>query len=605
MHFNMNTPRKFLCASPLKKVGPTIVAITLCLSASAYAVDYTRVTDAAAAGNWTDTTKWNPSSSFPQTVSDSAIFNSNATQRIVTLDTNITIGLLGTGFTGSSAAQTGNIRLEGAGTSLTVGSVSSPGSIYIGAGNATTTGVTTGTLTLASGVTMNLLGANSAFYIGGQSASSATSSASSGSVLMQEGAAVNLGSGTARSQWFIGRQYGTGANTARGDFTATGGDLTAYLTTLVVGDNLRGSNSTSTHIGSGTLNLSGTANATIDTTSLVIARSNETSAYGNVSLGLNSSLTVGSGTAEIGVRTGGNSARTPTNTVSGLLTLKNGSEMTFGSGTSRTAVVLGSNNGRGGSVIVAEGSVIAEAGSTFSGRMSSLTLGSQVRTETTGTTLYRATGIVDLRSANVSTFDVSGNVTIGYHSGTGRGSQGELRLPETYAVIGGNLIVGDSEIAEGSQVASSGLLDLVGTHVEVQGNATFNLTGRANVVVNGQSAGLRLDSDSTFTLTLAGTSASDVNSAYHITFEEPEMQGLYYGFAWEGNHLTEVQSLVDSFRITWSNNMSDYNPGVFYDSDSDLTYIGAAVPEPSTVAFLVMAAGGGLVLHVRRRNRKA
>lgn len=567
------------------------------------AVDYTRVSGTAASGSWTDSTKWTAGSGFPGSVSDTATFNTGGTQQEVTLDSSQTIRLLGIGYsnvTGTSAV--GNIKILSGGTAaLTVGSTGTAGSIFVGAGNATPS-VSTGTLALGSGVQLSLVGAGSAFYIAGQSANTgATGVASTGAVVMEAGSSLILGSGSARSQWYVGRQQSGGSTAANGSFSGQGGQLSAYLSTLIVGQNLRASSNTSAQTGIGSVNLSGLTSALVDTTNLYIGNANENSANGSLTLGDSSTLTVGAGAMEIGVNTNGNTARLTNTTVTGVLNLGSGSDVTIGSAGGRAAVVIGRNNSRNGANLVAEGTVSSGSGSAISAHLSSLTIGSQERTDA-GPVSYRATGIMDFRQANVTAFDVSGNVTIGYHSGTAQGSQGELRLPEMYANIGGNLIVGDTETGGGSQASSSGLLDLVGTHVFVDGNARFNATGRAKIAVNGQSAGLRLDSDSTFTLTLAGSSATDENSAYYITFADAEATGLYYGFAWEGNHLAAVQALVDGYYITWANNMTgDYTPGVFYDALSDVTYVGVTVPEPS-VTVLLLAGGAAICMFLRKRR---
>ncbi len=598
----MNTvspqPRSFPC---MIKTLSALVCLSSFVPAPLFATDYVRVSGAGAEGDWADAAKWSPDTSFPQTINDSAAFNSGASEYEITLSDSQTVGVFGVGY-GTSAAATGSIRLVGAAHSVTVGSEGAPGSVYIGGGT-TTTGNTVGSLTLGSGVGLQLLGEGSSFYLGGLASSVGVGNhASSGALALEAGSSLSLGSSGARSQWIIGRQLGEGSsNKAIGSFSATGGSLSAHLTTLVVGENQRGANNAN-HSGVGTLNLEGLSAATVDTITLAVGKSNQSNADGSLMLGNTHTLSVGvsaSGSVEVGVRNSGSGAGTHTNTVSGLISLGAGSSTAFGSESSRVSVLMGSNNGQRGSNLIAEGSIIGAAGSTFSGHLSSLTLGTQLQTAVGKT--YRATGIIDLRAATVTAFDVLDDVVIGYSSGSGEGGQGELRLPEVSGVIGGNLTVGDSEVGGGGQVSSRGLLDLDGTHLTVNGNVRFNQTGRATVSVNGASAGLLLSEDSTFTLTLAGTGANDPNSSYYINFEDPQTGGLYYGFAWVGDHRETLDDLVNGFYITWNNNMSGGQvPGVFYDSTANLTYIG--IPEPSTTALLLLSLISGAGVTLRRRS---
>lgn len=575
-------------------IGTMVFAIT----GSVFATEYTRSTDAAAAGSWVDSAKWTPSGS-PTTISDQAILNVGVTQRSITFDQDIVLSTLGIGYDLSSASTiNSNVTFSATSAqSLSAGDTGTAGTIWIGGGGTAATGTKTGTLNLGANMALNLQGAaGSAFYIGGQAGNGPVSV---GTMTMDTGSALNIGTSSVRATWVLGHHGSLTAATSSGTFSATGGSLTAYLSNLVVGENIRGSNN-SNHKAEGSLNLTGLTSASVDTTSLSIGVSTESNAKGTVTIGSGQTLAVSDsapGTINIGTRAAGASLNTQTNVAEGTLSLNSGAAASFGTGTNRAALNVGINAGNRGSTVSSLGTITAAATSTFSAHLSTLVIGTQNATIATSTD-FLASGSIDLRSATVSAFDVSGDVTIG--NGAGQGSQGELRLPGLNAVIGGNLTVGDSETGGGSQASSSGLLDLVGTHVEVSGDVAFNATGSAEVLVDGVSAGLRLDSDSTFTLTMTGTSAADPNSAYHITFEDPDAIGLYYGFAWEGNHLATVQGLVDDFHITWTDNMTGNAAGVFYDSDLDLTYIGV-IPEP-TSALLLLSAMGGLAL-IRRRRR--
>ena len=578
------------------------------------ATEFTRVTGEDATGDWTDSIKWVPDTGFPATVNDWAIFNTGATQRTISLDVAPTIGMLGVGYNPGSDAVAGNIVLQSGGPALTVGSIAAPGSIFIGAGTAASgdTATTSGTLVLASGTELNLVGTGSTLYMGGQSANTAgATGATMGTLMMEGGSKLNLGSSSDRADWFIGRKTSLGNTSSSGAFSATGGELTAYLGQLIVGQNVRGGNNAALK-GVGILNLEGLDEAAINTVHLLIGHSTTSSlpAEGSMTLGDGHSLTVtggGGSTVQIGVNIGGaGSGTTLINTSQGTLLMKAGAQVMFGTGEgSRSALTIGSNASIRGVTLISDGALEAEAGSTFTGYLSSLVIGSQ--SGTTEEKTYRGTGVMDLRLATVDVFDVSGYATIGYHGGSGEGSQGELRLANMAGRIGGDLFVGDQETGGGAQVSSSGLLELDGAHLEVGGNVALGLTGRTTVTVSGASAGLLLSSTSNLTIGLQGIGIGDPDAGYHITFQDPASGLLepYYGLAWEGSHLESVELLVQNFSITWTNQMTGaYEVGIFYDSNLDLTYIGVQViPEPSTTS-LVFAFGVGLVLMMRRRRAR-
>ncbi len=599
----MKTTSSLPARQPAFWLVALVSASTLGATLSAGAAEYTRATNAAAAGNWSDITKWTPGTNYPQTLADAALLNSGATNRVVTLDDTFIIGLLGIGYSNTSGAKTGNITLQGSGESLTVGAVGTPGFIYVGAGASTvsSSGLLTGTLNLGTDATLNLLGASSAFYIGGHNGNAASGAASTnGTVMLEPNAALNLGASGARSEWHIGRQTAlTGVSTGR--FSASGGSVNAFLSVLTVGQNLRGSSSPETHRADGELDATGLANATINTTALVIGRAQESTASGVVRLGNGHTLSVGD-SVEVGVRAGG-APGTGNAVATGTLELQAGATVAFGTEENRASLTFGRNAGQRGDSLVAEGVFTAAGGSAFSGYFSSITLGAQ-QTVASGKT-FRATGILDLHLATVTAFDVSGNVTIGYHDGEGEGSHGQLKLPKTSGRIGGNLWVGDSETGGGSQASSSGLLALEGTHLSISGNVTLGTTGRVHVQVNGESAGLRLAADSLLSIATPGTGLGDANAGYTISFHDPAdpVSEPYYGFAWEGEHTEAVQLLVSNFFITWDNQMSSLTPGVYYDPLKNLTYIGVnPIPEPSVVGLALLGVLGslGVALHRKR-----
>lgn len=570
----------------------------------AHADDYQRAVEADAAGDWSDDDKWTPIG-VPNTTADTAIFNIGPTERSVTLDLDATVDSLRVGYNPGADAQAGHLRLEGGpGHLLSVGDLLNPGSILVGAGTATTTGTATGMLVIGSGVEMVLAGSGSAFYVGGHSANTTSSNgagATSGSVTMETGTSLTLGAVDARAQWFVGRQTTIAANTATGNVSGSGGGLEAYLSTLVVGQNVRGSNRADDHNASGTLDLSGLESAAIDTEVLIVGRSTESSAHGSITLGSGQSLAVGTateGTVQIGVRdTGQATANLRVGEAIGSVVLQAGSELSIGVSGNHAEVALGQNGGSRGGTMIAQGSIVAQTGSSFSGYFSSLTLGRQSRED--ANILYRATGILDLREAAISAFEASGDVTIG--NGPGEGSQGELRLSSMEGSISGNLTVGDDKTGGGSQVGSSGLLELTGAQLSVEGGVNLLQTGQVMVTLTDRSAGLRLGADATLSISGTGGFLGDPLAGYYIDFSalSEDATGLYYGLAWEGNHLTELSDMVESFAITW-NGGNQY--GLHYSEDLHLTYIG--IPEPSS-ALIFLVGGVGTLLWLRRQGRSS
>ncbi|HWL51706.1 MAG TPA: PEP-CTERM sorting domain-containing protein, partial [Chthoniobacteraceae bacterium] len=133
--------------------------------------------------------------------------------------------------------------------------------------------------------------------------------------------------------------------------------------------------------------------------------------------------------------------------------------------------------------------------------------------------------------------------------------------------------------------------DLQQTHVEVGGDVTLNLTGRVAVTIGGTSAGLRLPETSVLSITALGTDGGDANAGYFMQFTgEGTPEGLLYGLAWEGDQTLKLQSLIDSFAITWTSTLESA-PQLFYDEALDTTFIGyAAIPEPGSLS-LLLAAG--------------
>ncbi|HWL53613.1 MAG TPA: hypothetical protein VNQ90_14340 [Chthoniobacteraceae bacterium] len=211
----------------------------------------------------------------------------------------------------------------------------------------------------------------------------------------------------------------------------------------------------------------------------------------------------------------------------------------------------------------------------------------------------KAEGTVDLSAATVTAFDVSGDVRIGRGNSHQAGSFGTVKLPKLNGNIDGHLLVGDSP------TRSEGRLELNGTHLEVGGDVTIDLTGRVKVTLGEGAGGLRLSAGSELIINASGAGAGDEAAGYFIDFGNATFSGgeLLYGLAWEGDHLEALDLLVNSYAITWSNGPDGLTAGLFYDAAADLTYIGMApIPEPGAVSLL--AGGAALLACLGRRLKR-
>lgn len=282
---------------------------------------------------------------------------------------------------------------------------------------------------------------------------------------------------------------------------------------------------------------------------------------------------------------------TDNGTLTGVMTISNGATLNVGTATQRSEWNIGHTIFRNGNKM--EGTVTAAAGANVNAYLSTLRIAVAPSNPKFGGISAPASGTLDLSDATVSTFDVSGNVEIG----RGRRSTnsnaplvGTLAMGSTDVAIGGDFNIGD----DASYLGTSGTANFDGTRVTVAGGMLIDATGTVNVTIDGTSAGVQLGLSSTLT----------INSidGYVMTFEEPlNLDTLYYGLSWEGNHLSALQNLVTGSAISWVNNTS-YDIDVFYNGASNLTYIGV-IPEPSPALLLLGGMMVGMLLYQRRSAR--
>ncbi|HWL50971.1 MAG TPA: prepilin-type N-terminal cleavage/methylation domain-containing protein [Chthoniobacteraceae bacterium] len=260
------------------------------------------------------------------------------------------------------------------------------------------------------------------------------------------------------------------------------------------------------------------------------------------------------------------------------LTIQSGAAARFGTAAKRSEWIQG---GQGASRDEAlHASVVAQAGSTTSFHLSSLTMGTaSVALPGQGS----SSATLDLSASTVEAFDVSGNVSIGQgHAG----SYGYLLLPRLEAKIGGDLTLGS-----GLAASTAGRITLNGTHLEVGGDVILDVSGRMIVTITGDApAGLSLSDTSSLSIAAKGTHSGDASAGLHLIFSQnPTLSGSapLYGLAWEGDKSGQIQSLLDDFSITYENQMTGFAPSLFYDANANVTYFAAtAIPEPSCLLLL-------------------
>ncbi len=580
-----------------------VAAIATFAARGALAVDYSW--SGASGGLWTDSGNWTSSGgTYPSSIADTTTFNNGGSAQTINLDASQTVARFSVGYVTNATNKTGNVVLNdnGSSTMLTVGDTSTGGLIHVGSSwggatiNDTATGNPTGTLTLESGTTLSLVGG--ALYVGSRqgslNASVPVGGNATGALNLVSGATLNVGTLANRSLWELGQQRcNRNGVVSKGTFSATGGDLTAYLSLLTIGRNIRGGNETTGNKGQGDLDLTNLQSALIDTNRLEIGYTNVGAAQGTMTIGNNHSVSVGdnstAGMVLIGVSDSSSSASgSGTNQINGTLTMNAGSSLTIGTPTQDASLTIGRNLGVRGTTINRVGDLTANGG-TFAAYLSSLTVGSQEATA--GGKTYSADGTLDLRNATVTAFEVSGDVTIGYSSGSAAGSKGDVYLPDVAGSIGGSLTVGDSDSG------SSGLLDLDGTTLAI-GDGTsatgvaIGPTGEIITRVSGSSAGLDLAQDAFLSIATGG----DLN----LIFNDPLGTTPRWGLRAVGDRVSELLGLIGN-GITITNNMTGGKVISVY-NDTAYTYIGV-VPEPSTWVALLGFAGMGLLGYLRRRRR--
>ncbi len=414
-------------------LASAVVAMILVNEAPTRAVEY--AWQGGDGGSWAVDANWS-SAGFPDDIGDTATVNNGDVAHAITLAADTTVGRFSVGYVTDAADKTGNVVLAGP-HALTIGQSGTAGLLHVGSSlNDGSVGKATGSLHLANGTTLSLVGGT--FYLGSRAVttSGVTGGHTTGMFTMTEGAALNVGTAGARSAgWEIGLQkVAASAMVSKGTFEATGGTLTAYLNTVTVGDNVRGGAHASGNRGEGILDLTGLQIATIDTRRLLIGYSSIGNAKGVVKLGSGSHVSVGTnslaGELSIGAPVSVHAhSDTGTNTVTGRLELGPGASLTVGTPQLAASMAVGRNTTNRGTTVSRTGELIATGG-TFAGHLSSLVVGEQLLPFETAKT-FTGRGTLDLRAATITDFQVTGDVTIGYSGAPGRIAPDASSLPGT------------------------------------------------------------------------------------------------------------------------------------------------------------------------------
>jgi hypothetical protein len=413
--------------------------------------------------------------------------------------------------------------------------------------------------------------------------------------------AVTLGSDGSPGDLYIGRDdQNTGV--ATGTLNVNGGQFRAHLTEFQVGDTTAYNEG---GYGVGTFNASSYNGSSllIDTANLWIANGSTLTSQptsGTVTLG-NTSNTA---TQRINVATGMSIARDRKAT--GTFTLNANGHLAVGTPESRAFTLMGVFgsyfDGR------AEGSLTANGG-TFELYGSTLRLG-QTSTSTGTNIGVQAAGTLDLNALSFggpgeSVFDVD-TVDIASFGQDGARREGTLLLGAGTVRMGTLTLSRTTGVGAGSFAR----LDLNGTLATVDTSVAINNLGDVNVFVNGSDAGFSLPSS-------AGALAINSGGRMDIDFDNPTdwtapataetATGIYYGLKWGGDHATTLTNLLNTrlfLTDSFSGAFASAAPEIFYDEDTDATYVGIyVVPEPTGVASIGVAVAAGLLL-LRRAGRR-
>jgi hypothetical protein len=183
--------------------------------------------------------------------------------------------------------------------------------------------------------------------------------------------------------------------------------------------------------------------------------------------------------------------------------------------------------------------------------LNGLTVG---RVANTNSTPETGNGTIDMRYAQPSLLDVSGNVAIA----STFWSTGLVYLGSTLADINGSLTVGKSG-------SSLGMLELANSRCAVSNAVTIDVTGSVTTRVQGVSCGLDLGQGATLTINTGGR--------LHLVFDRRTQADAlhYWGLRWRGDHVSALQSLATAGKITWEATQAGGDVRISYDTVN--TYI--------------------------------
>jgi len=214
-------------------------------------------------------------------------------------------------------------------------------------------------------------------------------------------------------------------------------------------------------------------------------------------------------------------------------------------------------------------SLSASAGGTIEAYLTNLRV---MRHTGTGTGVLN--GTLDLSAMTSCLIDAT-TIEVGrntHASGpTGARPRGTLRLPPG-TVTAGSVIVGDDHSS------GFGLLTLSNTAFTVTNTLTLARTGGIEVDIGALSTGLDIVNAA------PGALAVDADATLTLRFLEPGAQQPHYGFRWDGNHATTLETMRTDGRLMIED-AGLGGPSVVIYSLHGATFIG--IPPPSGTLFLL------------------
>ena len=378
---------------------------------------------------------------------------------------------------------------------------------------------------------------------------------------------LQVGTSEARAGFIgVGAAIVSQGGSGVGNFTMTNGTFSAY-----VGDVYVGYSAQNNSLGKGRVDLQTVADGVLDISgSLFVAKAQNSTSVGELKLGTNWTVRVGTPGAATGslfLGTGGSwgTGSSP----DGLFGMVGGSFEAYVSAISMATTATTSPKYKGRLYLTALTNVVLSAGS--------VTICTSGGNWGDGSVVY---GELDASTCTNVTFN-AGSLTVMTTSRiyTSRDEKGILRLGRGAGTVG-SVTLGNGGSGGTRQY---GLIDLKGFQMTLTNEVKVAGCGIVSNDVNGVSSGFALNE----TATLAQS-----DGKMYVTFSrDPEglfkpvsparAEDCYWGFKWAGDHVTDVQALVDAGKLVVDTTglsakfLAKY--ALYYSAKDDTTYLGVPV----------------------------